>query len=124
MQRRARCVGTTLVELIVALGLLTVAVGCLVQVLVAVSDGQQQAHNTRQALAKAQEIAETVIGHTGDWQALCAQYDAVDGMDVVVKAAGSHATANWWKVIVRVQYPADIGSEAHRATLVFGMAGG
>ncbi len=124
MQRRARCAGTTLIEIAVALGLLTVAVGCLIQVLVAVSDGQQQAHNTRQALAKAQKVAETVIGHTGDWQALCDQYDAVDGIDVVVEAAGNHSTTNWWKVIVRVQYPADIGSEAHRATLVFGMAGG
>ncbi|MFO7897808.1 MAG: type II secretion system protein [Planctomycetota bacterium] len=120
---RPRRAGMTLVELSVALGLLTIAVSCLVQVLVAVSDGQQQARNSRDALAKARNVAEDVIRCTGDWQSLCDQYDAQDGVDVVVEYGDGDPDSDWWQVTVRVRRPADADGPAREAALVFGKAG-
>ncbi|MFW6157813.1 MAG: type IV pilus modification PilV family protein [Planctomycetota bacterium] len=120
---RPRRAGMTLVELSVALGLLTIAVSCLVQVLVAVSDGQQQARNSRDALAKARNVAEDVIRCTGDWQSVCDQYDAQDGVDVAVEDGDGDPDSGWWQVTVRVRRPADADGPAREASLVFGKAG-
>lgn len=112
----------TLVELTIALGVLTVAVGCLVEVLMAVNIGQERLSNRQQALETARNIAERVIGCDGDWQALCTEYNSESGVDVAVQDGDGAPNSGWARISVHVQTPSLSGEAAGKVTLVFGRA--
>ena len=79
----------TLVELTVALGILAVAVGCLIQTLGYASLGQERLAKRQRALCSAQNVAEDVLQCQGDWRALCSQYDAASDLEVTVPKGAS-----------------------------------
>lgn len=112
----------TLIELTIALGLLTVAVGCLIEVLTAVSIGQERLSNRQHAFETARNIAERVIRCDGDWRALCAEYDSESGVGVVVQDGDGDPSSRWAKISVHVETPSLSGGPAGEVTLVFGRA--
>jgi len=116
--RRSR--GMTLVELTGALAVLTVAVGCMIQVLNAVNVGQVTLRNKQQALRTATDVAENVVGCTDDWQALCDGYDARPDVDVVVENGDGDPASGWVKITVHVTTASISAAVAEEATLVFG----
>ena len=116
--RRGR--GMTLVELTVALAILTVAAGCMIQMLVAVSAGQSALRSKQQALHTAGDVAENVLACTGDWQALCSEYNAEPDVDVVVENGDGDPASGWSKITVRVRAASTSDAQEERATLVFG----
>ncbi len=110
----------TLVELTVALAVLTVAVGCMIQVLNFVNTGQAALRDKQQALHTAEDVAENVLGCEDDWQALCDGYDARPDVDVAVEDGDSDPASGWSKITVRVR-PASISAAAdEEVILVFG----
>jgi len=112
--------GMTLVELTVALAVLTVAVGCMIQVLNSVNTGQATLWNKQLALRTAQDIAENVLGCEGDWQAVCDGYDARSDVDVVVEDGDGDPVSGWSKITVHVRAVSVSAAAAEEATLVFG----
>ena len=116
----ARRAGMTLIELTVALGMLAIAMGGFIEMLVNVNIGQEELWNRQQAFQSARNVAEDVIQEQGDWNQLCADYDAMPGADVVVQDGDGSPTSGWAKITVRVRVPADGGSFAREARLVFG----
>lgn len=112
--------GMTLVELTVALAVLTVAAGCMIQVLNAVNVGQVALRNRQQALRTATDVAENVVACTGDWQALCDGYDARADVDVVVENGDGDPGSGWVKITVHVTTASISVAAPEEATLVFG----
>ena len=112
--------GVTLVELAVALAVLTIAVGCMIQVLNSVNTGQVTLWNKQQVLQTAQDVAENVLACEGDWQAVCAGYDARPDVDVVVEDGGGDPVSGWSKITVHVRAVSVSAAAAEEATLVFG----
>lgn len=112
--------GLTLVELAIALGVLAIAVGCLVEVLAAVSVGHGRLANRQRAFQTARHVAERVIRCSGDWQALCAEYDSLPDVAVTAEDGDGDPNSGWAKITVRVDVPAVRGGRAEEATLVFG----
>jgi prepilin-type N-terminal cleavage/methylation domain-containing protein len=112
--------GMTLVELTVALAVLTVAAGSMIQVLNAVNTGQATLWNKQQALHTAEDVAENVLGCEDDWQALCNGYDARPDVDVVVENGDGDPASGWSKITVRVR-PVSVSAAAdEEVVLVFG----
>ena len=116
--RRSR--GMTLVELTVALAVLTVAVGCMIQVLNSVNVGQATLQNKQLALRMAENVAENVVGCEDDWQALCDEYDARPDVDVVVEDGDNDPAYGWVKITVHVTTVSISAAAAEEAVLVFG----
>jgi len=116
--RRRRAL--TLVELTVALGILAVAVGCLIQTLGYASLGQERLAKRQRALCSAQNVAEDVLQCQGDWRALCSQYDAASDLEVTVQDGDGDPGSGWSKITVRVAVPSLTGGTAEQVTLVFG----
>ncbi|MFH1730393.1 MAG: hypothetical protein ABIF82_01935 [Planctomycetota bacterium] len=112
--------GMTLAELAVALAVLTIAVGCMIQVLSSVGTGQVTVWNKQQALRTAQDVAENVLGCEGDWQAVCDGYDARPDVDVVVENGDGDPVSGWSKITVHVRAVSVSAAAAEEATLVFG----
>lgn len=112
--------GMTLVELAVALAILTVAVGCMIQVLNSVNIGQATLWNKQVALRTAQDVAENVLGSEGDWQAVCDGYNARPDVDVVVEDGDGDPVSGWSKITVHVRAVSVSAAAAEEATLVFG----
>ncbi len=110
----------TLVELTLALAILTIAVGCLIQVLSAVSSGQGTLWNRQQALDTAQGIAEDVIEEEADWQGLCSTYDTRPDVDVVVEDGDGNPASGWHQITIRVRAGSFSGQTEQEVTLVFG----
>jgi type II secretory pathway pseudopilin PulG len=110
----------TLVEVAVALAVLTVAAGALLQVLAAVNSGQQRLWASQKAFELARNAAEDLIQCETDWMALAGEYDAWDDVDVAIESAGGSPDAAWSKVTVRATVPVGAGDEVESATLVFG----
>lgn len=110
----------TLIELTIALGILAVAVGCLIQVLSGVSSGQGNLWNRQQALHTAQSIAEDVIEEQADWQGLCTTYDARPDVDVAVEDGDGSPTSGWHQITVRVRAGSFSGQAEQEVALVFG----
>ena len=118
---RIRCRrALTLVELTVALGILAVVVGCLIQTLGYASVGQERLANRRRALSTAQNVAEDVLQCQGDWRALCSQYDASSDIEVAVQDGVGDPGSGWSKITVRVPVPSLTGGTTEQVTLVFG----
>ena len=111
--------GMTLVELAVALAVLTIAVGCMIQVLNSVNTGQVTVWNKQQALRAAQDVAENVLGCEGDWQAVCDGYDSRPDVDVVVEDGDGDPASGWSKITVHVRAISVSAAAAEQATLVF-----
>ena len=117
---KGRSRGMTLVELTVALAILTVAVGSMIQVLNAVNVTQVTLSNKQQALSTAKDVAESVAGCTGDWQALCDAYDARPDVDVVVEDGDGDPGSGWSKISVHVR-PVSVSAAAdEEVVLVLG----
>ena len=112
--------GLTLVELALALGILTVAVGALIQLLWSANTGHERLRNRQWAFQKARNIAEDVLRADSGWEALCTAYDAEDGVDVVVEDGDGDPLSEWHKVSVWVVYPPAGEGVAEEAVLVFG----
>jgi type II secretory pathway pseudopilin PulG len=112
--------GMTLVELCLALGVLTVAVGCLIEVLGSVSVGQEGLAKRQEAMRTAQNTAEDVLDCDGDWQALCTAYDAEPNIDVTVEDGDGDPGSGWSKITVRVAAPSLKGGPDQHVTLVLG----
>lgn len=93
----------TLIELIIAFGILSVAVGCLVQTLVAAGAAQTDVWNRRQALRTAESIAEDLLHEQPDWRGRAAEYAALEGIDVVVQNGDGTPASGWAHITVRVQ---------------------
>jgi type II secretory pathway pseudopilin PulG len=110
----------TLVEVAIALGVLSVAVGSLLQVLAAVNNGQQRLWASQEAHETARNVAEDLIQCSGDWGTLAGEYDAWDDVEVVVEPGGGLPDAGWSKVTVRSTVPVGSGDEVETATVVFG----
>ena len=110
----------TLVELTIALAILTVAVGCLIQVLSAVSSGQGTLWHRQQALHTARDIAEDVIAEQADWQGLCSTYDARPDADVAVENGDGNPMSGWHQITVRVRAGSFSGQPEQEVALVFG----
>ncbi len=117
---RASRGGMTLVELAVALAVLTIAAGCMIQVLNSVNTGQVTLWNKQQALRTAQDVAENVLGCEGDWQAVCDGYDARPDVDVAVEDGDGDPVSGWSKITVHVRAVSVSAAAAEEATLVFG----
>jgi len=118
--RAAVIAGMTLVELTVALALLTVTVSCLVELLVSVNTGQQRLRHKQQAYETATQIAEDVLHSTGDWQALCDSYDARDDVEVVVQDGDDDPASGWVQIVVRVALQTVGNGRAEAAQIAFG----
>ena len=116
-RRRA---GMTLVELTLALGILAVTVGGLIELQVAVNTRQQELWNLQEALRRAQNIADAVINETGNWQTLCTTYRALPGVAINVEDGNDDPLSGWAKVTVHVSAPSISGSSDPGTVLVFG----
>jgi len=106
--------------LTVALGILAVAVGCLIQALGYASVGQERLANRQRALGTARNVAEDVLQCQGDWRALCSQYDASSDVDVTVQHGDGDPGSGWSRITVRVDVPSLTGGTTEQVTLVFG----
>jgi len=110
----------TLIELTIALGILTVAVGCLVQILSSINVGQKELAGRQAALRMARTVAERIIECDDDWQALCDQYDALPDVRVAVADGDGDSGSGWSQITVRVESPLLAQAGTRDATLVFG----
>jgi Tfp pilus assembly protein PilV len=113
--------GMTLIEIALAVGMLTIVIGALAQVLIHVGSGQAEARNRQRALWMAHNIAENVMHHSGDWHQQCSDYDATPGVDVVVQD-GAGPGSGWSKITVQVRVPPEDPTANKAVTLVFGRA--
>lgn len=112
--------GMTIVELTLALGILAVTVGGLIELQAAVNIRQQELWNRQVALRSAQNIADAVINETGDWQALCTTYSALPGVAISVEDGNDDPLSGWAKVTVHVSVASISRSPDPGTVLVFG----
>jgi len=117
-RRRPR--GMTLIEVTLALGVLAVAVGCLVEILASVSIGHERLRNRQAGVQAARNVAERVIQCNGDWRALCAEFEAMPDVAVSVQDGDGDPASGWAKITVRVDVPSLRGGPAEQIALVFG----
>jgi type II secretory pathway pseudopilin PulG len=112
----------TLIELTVALCVLAVATGCLIQVLVALNAGRERLWKKQQALDAAKQTAEAMIAFDGESDEL---YDAYhDPPRVIVQDGDGDLTfdSGWARVTIRETVPSVAGEAEEEVKLVFGKA--
>ncbi len=80
--------------------------------------------NKRQALNTAKDVAESVVGCTGDWQAVCDAYDARSDVDVVVEDGDGDSGSGWSKITVHVRPISASAAADEEVVLVFGRVSG
>ena len=112
----------TLVEMTVALAVLAVAAGCLIQVLTSVSAGQQRLAGKQTALDAAKQQAEEILQFTGDSAALHGAFSNPPTV-VIRDGDGDQVFDSGWAVVTVCGTVPSIAGEAEETVkLVFGKA--
>jgi prepilin-type N-terminal cleavage/methylation domain-containing protein len=112
----------TLVEMTVALAVLAVAAGCLIQVLTTISAGQQRLAGRQAALDAAKQQAEEILQFTGDSAALYGAFNSPP--DVLIRDGdGDQVFDSGWVAVTVCGTVQSIAGEAEETVkLVFGKA--
>lgn len=109
--------GMTLIEITFAFGILAVTVGILIEIIVAVGNGQTERWNQELAMRRARNIAVD-IAHSDSWENRVDYYNTVPGVEVTEDGGGT----GWVQLTVKVLIPTEDSMWGRDAIIVFGRA--